>query len=66
MIESSFFRVDSGREGARVFKKLFIFRKLNVFDPRGKNKVGKPTSTPLPLNLEGIEHFARRRNTAKR
>ena len=23
-----------------------------------KNKVGKPTSTPLPLNLEGLGHFA--------
>ncbi len=24
------------------------------------NKVGKPTSTPLPLNHEGLGHFARR------
>ncbi|MBS5388243.1 MAG: hypothetical protein KHY31_12850, partial [Clostridiales bacterium] len=30
------------------------------------NKVGKPTSTSLPLTLEGFVHFARRRNTAKR
>ena len=30
----------------------------NIFFIFLQNKVGKPTSTPLPLNLEGLGHFA--------
>ena len=37
-----------------LFMYLAVFMILKSF----KNKVGKPTSTPLPLNLEGLGHFA--------
>ncbi len=31
-----------------------------------RTKWASPLQLPLPLNFEGLEHFARRRNTAKR
>ena len=38
----------------------FFVRNAFYTDPFLENKADKSTSTPLPLNLEGLVHFARR------